>query len=67
MKAGIEGKNDDVTQGDLVLSFEKEGNLHTRVNQEVGDGGQGVRVRDSSYKARAMKLGNKTDGEAQMV
>lgn len=59
MKAGIEGKNGDVTQGDLVLSFEKEGNLTTRVNQGIGDGVQGVRARDSSYKARTMKLGNK--------
>jgi hypothetical protein len=38
MKAGIEGKNGDVTQGGLILSFEKEGNLLTRVNQGVGEG-----------------------------
>jgi hypothetical protein len=31
MKAEIEGKNDDVTHGGLVLSYEKEGNLFTRV------------------------------------
>lgn len=48
MKAGIEGKKDDVTQGGLVLSFEREGNLSTRVNQGIGDGVQGVRARDSS-------------------
>jgi hypothetical protein len=59
MKAEIEGKSDDVTQGGLVSSFDKEGNLSTRLNQGIGDGVQGVRARDSSDKARAMKLGNK--------
>lgn len=59
MKAGIEGKNGDVTHGGLVLSFEIKGNLSTRINRGIDEGVQGVRARDSSDKARAMKLGNK--------